>query len=100
MLHYAWGACFRSSRGGSHFLKDEKMGKRIFLRGRLPYAHENKIITSRLTLKRNANVASLPLLFLMRKARKHKIKGFCLARIYPLFWCEAKALMRRVSKGR
>ena len=70
---------------GSPFLKDEKMGKRIFLRGRLPYARENKIITSRLTLKRNANIASLPLLFLMRKARTHKTKGFRLARIYPSF---------------
>ena len=78
-------ASSRSSRGGSHFLKDEKMGKRIFLRGGFPYARENKIITSRLTLKRNANVASLPLLFLMRKARTHKAKGSYLARIYPSF---------------
>ena len=31
--------------------------------------HENKKGTKRLTLKRNANVASLPLLFLMRKVR-------------------------------
>ena len=61
------------------------MGKRIFLRGRLPYARENKKGTKRLTLKRNANVASLPLLFLMRKARTHKAKGFRLARIYPSF---------------
>ena len=61
------------------------MGKRIFLRGRLPYARENKKGTKRLTLKRNANVASLPLLFLMRKARTHKTKGSCLARTYPSF---------------
>ena len=78
-------ASSRSSRGGSPFLKDEKRGKRIFLRGRLPYAHENKKGTKRLTLKRNANVASLPLLFLMRKARTHKTKGSCLARTYPSF---------------
>ena len=78
-------ASSRSSRGGSPFLKDEKRGKRIFLRGRLPYAHENKKGTKRLTLKRNANVASLPLLFLMRKARTHKAKGSCLARTYPSF---------------
>ena len=65
----AWGAPPAQAAGGSPFLKDEKRGKRIFLRGRLPYAHENKIITSRLTLKRNANVASLLLLFLMRKVR-------------------------------
>ena len=80
-----FGSFPRSSRGGSPFLKDEKRGKRIFLRGRLPYVHENKKDTSRLTLKRNANVASLPLLFLMRKERTHKIKGSCLARIYPSF---------------
>ena len=84
-FHCAWGGSSRSSRGGSPFLKDEKRGKRIFLRGGFPYAHENKKDTSRLTLKRNANVASLPLLFLMRKARKQKTKGSCLARIYPSF---------------
>ena len=85
------GICFFSplEPRGSPFLKDEKMGKRIFLRGRLPYAHENKKGTKRLTLKRNANVASLPLLFLMRKARTHKAKGFRLARIYPSFGAES-----------
>ena len=111
-FHYAWGVqtvCtdfgggwgahpldfsfyFRSSRGGSPFLKDEKRGKRIFLRGRLPYARERKEITSRLTLKRNAKFALLLLLFLMRKARKQKTKGFCLARIYPSFGARPRSV--------
>ena len=99
LLRYARGASFRSSRGGSPFLKDEKRGKRIFLRGRLPYARENKKGTSRLTLKRNANVASLPLLFLMRKARTHKTKGSCLARIYPSFGAKPKLCCAGFQKG-
>ena len=84
---YAWGASPAQAAVAPIFSKMRKWGKESFLRGRLPYARENKIITSRLTLKRNANVASLPLLFLMRKVRTHKTKGFRLARIYPLFWC-------------
>ncbi len=85
LTRFIFGSFPRSSRLCSPFLKDEKRGKRIFLRGGFPYSHENKKGTKRLTLKRNANVASLPLLFLMRKARTHKTKGFRLARIYPSF---------------
>ena len=96
---YARGACFRSSRLCSPFLKDEKRGKRIFLRGRFPYARENKKSTKRLTVKRNANVASRPLLFLMRKARTHKTKGFRLARIYPSFGAKPSFRCAGFQKG-
>ena len=87
---------FRSSRGGSPFLKDEKRGKRIFLRGRLPYARENKITTIRLPLSEMQNSLCSFCYFLCVRQESKKPKAFASLAFTPLL---VRVHTRLVARG-